>query len=280
MTRPVSDIDPAKATVDARRTRRRKLRNRPDPHPAVKAGEGEALAALERMPVNPGVMLEPADDGESWLYTPTHNDADLFEKQLAVALGSRSSAVIRTFMSDLRKLCGSAWDADLQRWKADETELNAALSMVADIKPRSTQEAALAAQMVAIHWMQMRLSAQALNNGGMILDRDAALASKLARTYTMQLDTLQALRGRAKGTRQTIRVRRESHHHQHMHWHRGDGENDGRPQATDGWELRAAKPAERPALPCPDEINGEVVPFPGDGQRSVSPSRRAKSRRP
>lgn len=278
MARPKSDIDPKRVNLEGTRKRGRKLRDRPEPLPSQKQGEVDALAKVKRMPVNPGVMLEPAEDG--WLYTPPHNDTNLWELEVAASLGTRSHSVVNVFLRDLRKLSGTAWDADLQRWKADETELNAALSMVADIKPRSTQEAALAAQMVAIHWMQMRLSAQALNNGGMILDRDAALASKLARTYTMQLDTLQALRGRAKGTRQTIRVRRESHHHQHMHWHRGDGENDGRPQATDGWELRAAKPAERPALPCPDEINGEVVPFPGDGQRSVSPSRRAKSRRP
>lgn len=265
MTRPVSDIDPAKATVDAKRTRKRKLRNRPDPHPAVKAGEAEALAALERMPVNPGVMLEPADDGEAWQYTPTHNDGDLFEKQLAVALGSRSSAVIRTFMSDLRKLCGSAWDADLQRWKADETELNAALGMVADWQPENTAQAALAAQLVAVHWLTMRLSAQALNNGGMIMEKDAALAGKLARTFAQLCETMQALKGNKSRASQSIKVTRESHHHQHIHVHREGGapvsedQSDAKP--IDGGELHsetAGRIADLREVPGENEA-GKVV---------------------
>lgn len=273
--RPSSDIDPAKATVDAKRKRRRKLRNRPDPHPAVKAGEAKALAALERMPINPGVMLEPASDDEDWHYTPLHNDGDLFEKQLAVALGSRSTAVIHTFMSDLRRLCGTAWDADLKRWKADETELNAALGMVADWQPENAAQAALAAQMVAVHWMTMRLSSQALNNGAMVMERDANQAGKLARTYAMLCETMQKLKGNKRTAKQSFSIKRESHHHQHIHVHREGGgeENVGQPQ-----EARAATIEGRASLQGPLQGNGAVVPFPsGEGQDCLPQARRRKS---
>lgn len=270
--RPSSDIDPAKVTVDSRRKRRRKLRNRPDPHPAAKAAEADTLATLERMPINPGVMLEAADDGEGWNYTPVHSDGDLFEKQLAVALGSRSLAVITTFMSDLRRLCGTAWDADQQRWKADETELNAALGMVADWQPENTAQAALAAQMVAVHWMTMRLSSQALNNGAMVMERDAALAGKLARTYAQLCETMQTLKGQKRTAKQSITVKRDSHHHQHIHVHREgaspvfDGQCHAKP--IDGEETEnepAGRIANLREVPGTDK-GGEVVPLASRGR--------------
>lgn len=217
MSRAPGDIDPANLNVDPARNRRRKKRDRPEPHQSVKAAEAKTLAKLKRMPASPGVMLEPTEQG--WCITSPHRDLDLWEKQIAEAFGSRSSSVSKVFMRQLRKLAGQSWDEDHQRWKADETELNAALAMVADVQPRNTQEAALAAQMVAIHWMQMRLSVQALNNGGMIMERDASLAGKLARTYAIQLDTLRSIRGGKPTVRQSIKVtktlRQEVHYHTH-----------------------------------------------------------------
>lgn len=267
MTRPNSDIDPAKATVDANRKRKRKLRNRPDPHPAVKAGEAKALAALERMPINPGVMLEPANDGEGWHYTPLHNDSDLFEKQLAVALGSRSSAVIQTFMADLRKLCGSAWDADLGRWKADETELNAALGMVVDWQPENAAQAALAAQMVAVHWMTMRLSSQALNNGAMVMERDAALAGKLARTYAQLCETMQTLKGKRKPIRQTIKVEKTLKQEVRYYDLRGGGAEDASSRVHERGEPRPARIIDQRSLVRREDESGVVVPMPSASRK-------------
>lgn len=272
--RPSSDIDPAKATVDPRRKRKRKLRDRPEPLPAIKDAEAETLAAIERMPINPGLTLEPASDGEGWVYTPIHSDLDLFEKQIAVALGSRSSSVITTFLSDLQRLCGEAWDSDLRRWKANETQLNAALAMVADWQPANTAQAALAAQAVAVHWMTMRLSSQALNRGNMVLEKDAALAAKLARTYSQLCLTMQALKGTSQTARQSISVKRDSHHHQHIHVHRDGGEekNLGQPH-----EPRAATIDGCTALPSPIEGSEAVVPFPGgEGQGGLQQTRRKR----
>lgn len=60
--------------------------------------------------------------------------------------------------------------------------------MVADAQPKTTAEAALVAQSVAVHLVTMRLAKQALNNGGMVMEREAALMGKLARTYTQQME--------------------------------------------------------------------------------------------
>lgn len=224
MARPCSNVDPANLNVDPKAKRKRPDRKRPDPLPSAKADEARARARAEKRPASPGVMLEPAGD-HSWRTVSPHNDPGLWELQIADAFGTRSQSVSRTFLRDLKHLCRQQWDEDLQRWKTDETEMNAALAMVADIRPRNTMEAALAAQMVAVHWMQLRLSQQALRNNH-VYEADAATAGKLARTFTMQMDSLRALRGRKKTSKQSITVRKELHQHVHYHHHRGDEEDD------------------------------------------------------
>lgn len=227
MSRARGDIDPAREVVSEKRNRRRKKRNRPDPNPINKEAEPDTLRALQSLPVPPGVMFEP--EGErGYLLTSPHNDLDLWEKQIAAAFGTRSTSVCRVFMGELKKLCRKDWDEAAGRWKRDETELNAALSMVNDWQPENTAQAALAAQMVAVHWMVMRLSAQALNNGHMVIETDANLAGKLSRTFAQLCETMQGLKGKSRTAKQSITVKRESHHHQHIHVHRdGGGEENG-----------------------------------------------------
>ena len=93
----------------------------------------------------------------------------------------------------------------------------AAVQVVRSVRPRNEAQACLAAQMVAVHLMQMKLSAQALNRGHPE-PRSCAIAGKLARTYAIQLETMAKLKG--KGTRQRITVRKTStHEHKHIHLH-------------------------------------------------------------
>lgn len=253
MARPSSDIDPANTTVDPKPKRRRKLRDRPAPLETVKADEKRARSRMMKRPANPGVMLEPK--GEGWMLTAPHSDLALWELQIGDAFGTRSIAVIQIFLRDLKRLAGQAWDEDLQRWKADETELNAALAMVADIRPSNSIEAALAAQMVAVHWMQMRLTRDALNRGGMIMEKEAALAGKMARTFTMQIEALRGIKGRKRSTTQKITVRKELHQHVHYHHDRGGEGIHGQPHATDANRARELR-----TLPSPDEER-RVVPI-------------------
>ena len=263
MSRPDSDIDPRKINVDRKRRRTRKDRRKPDPPANLKDGEAEAVERLMELPLNPGVMLEPRGGG--WKATAPHNDPDLWEAQLAVAFGSRSHALIGTFLHQLRALCPDDWDADLGRWKTNETEWNALLAMVADHQPENTAQAALAAQMAAVHLMQMRLSASALNNGGMVMEKEAALASKLARTFAMQCETMLLLKGKKLPARQTIKVEKTLRQEIHYHDHRpgGAGETGGQCEAKPGKVIEngtAGRIADLREVPGSNQT-GEVVPL-------------------
>jgi hypothetical protein len=250
---PRQDIDP-KAEILSIGSRRKEVRDRskPEPPAQLKAREAEASARAQRRPLSPGILYE--QEGEHFYATAPHNDTGLWELQIFDAFGTRSRSVVTTFLEQLRQLVPEVWVEEAQNWKPDETQLNAALAMVADIQPRNVIEAALAAQMVAVHWMQMRLSAQACNRFGQTgAAHDAALAGKLARTFAIQLETLAKLRGKQKASRQTIRVRKELHQHVHYHDHRGGMEIDGQPQ-----EPRAAPIAQGASLPSP-QSGGETM---------------------
>lgn len=255
------DIDPKAVNVAERKPRKRR-RVAPEPSAQLLAGKEKARKRALSRPLSPGVMFEPK--GQGYLITAPHSDLELWELQVADAFGTRSQSVMRTFLSQLKALVPTAWDETAGRWKPHETELNAALAMVADVKPRNVREAALASQMVAVHWMQMRLSAAALNNGGMVMEKDAALASKMARTFTMQLETFAAIRGRGRTVKQSIKVVKESHQHVHYHDNRGGKGNERQVHDSDG-----GPPAEITALPSPEQ-GGQVVRLPRrQGQAGV-----------
>lgn len=249
-------IDPGKVDV-ARPKRRRRKRNRPDPAPELRRWEKAAKKRASARPYPPNIMLEPAGfDEEVW--TAPHSDPDLWMLQLADAFGTRSSAVISTFLRQLEALCEPRhWDDVSHQWRLEETEFSAALAIVNSVKPRNEIEACLAAQMVAVHTMQIKTSARAIKFESDT--RTAVAAGKLARTFTQQIETLQALRGKRRTIRQSIKVSKELH--QHVHYHR-DEENDGQPHAPG-----ASPTAQRPALPGPDE---ERKPLP-------RPSRKRKA---
>lgn len=246
-------IDPAKLDVAAKPKRRRRRRNRPEPAAELRAWEKAAEKRALARPFPPGIMLEPAGfDEEHW--TSPHNDPDLWHLQLADAFGTRSRAVIVTFMNQLEALCGrNFWDEATHQWRLDENTYSAALAIVNSVKPRNEMEAALAAQMVAIHLLAMKAAAQALKYD--YDTRTAAAAGKLARTFTLQLEALRSLRGRKRTAHQAITVRKELH--QHVHYHRGEGESGGQPHGPP-----ATTADQCAALPGP-EPGGESVPLPG-----------------
>lgn len=210
-------------------------------------------------PYPPGIMLEPAGmEREEW--TAPHDDAGLWMLQLADAFGTRSSAVINTFLGQLEALCGNShYDDEARQWRLDENQFSAALALVNSVKPRNEMEAALAAQMVAVHLLTMKVAARAIQYD--YDTRTAAAAGKLARTFTLQMEALRSMRGRKRTTRQSITVRKELH--QHVHYHRGEGESEGQPH-----ERPAAIVDQCPALPSP-QPGGEAVPLPGDERKGA-----------
>lgn len=162
----------------------------------------------------------------------------------------------------------------MRQWPVGVADFNAALAWIASIEPRNPIEAATALQMLALHRMQMRLSRDAFNSGGMIIGREAALAGKLSQRFAMLNQSLRDGRGIRKPTsRQSIKVSRETHHHQHIHVHRGAEQKDGQPQGRCGAAIDQCA-----ALPGPDEA-WDSLPLPGDAKQASLPrSRRRKPR--
>lgn len=252
--------DPGKVDAAARPKRKRRYRKRPEPADELRNWEAEAeRRALER-PYPPGVMLEPAGhDEEHW--TSPHSDQSLWTLQLADAFGTRSQAVIATFMQQLEALCRpSHWDEEAKQWRLDENQFSGALAIVNSVKPANELEAALAAQMVAIHLLTMKVAARSLEYGDDT--RTAATAGKLARAFTDQLSALNGLRRSGRTAKQEITVRKELH--QHIHYHGGEGKIDGQPHE------RAETPTdERAALPS-SEPGGQALSLSGnEGKEAV-----------
>jgi hypothetical protein len=146
-----------------------------------------------------------------------------------------------------------------------------------------TKQAAMAAQMVAVHMMAMKTAARALEGLGADT-RTAALAAKLARTFTSQWEALMRHRGKRRTTRQTITVSHQkhvhNHHHQHLHQQGGGSEIEGQACAPSGRredeDGQISTDASCSALPGPN-APGDLVPMPcQQGEEPVQDTRRGK----
>jgi len=187
----------------------------------MEASAAKAIKRHQRRLLSPGVAVEVAKVGDTYVVASSHQDLLAWEAMVCDALGTRSDSTAKTFLFHLAGLCSQNWQPSEEsggEWCPDERELNMILNFVAGIKPKNEMEAALAAQMVAVHLMQMRLSSRALA-GGHIHAANAAMAGKLARTFVMQIEALSRLKGKRSTSKQTITVRQEKHVHNHQHVH-------------------------------------------------------------
>jgi hypothetical protein len=228
----------------------------------------EARERQKRRPASPGVAVESIDE-RRWTLGSPHREFEAWEVQICDAFGTRSGATYWTFLNQLAALCGQGWDEERRNWVPDETELNAALNIVNGIRPRNEIEAALAAQMVAVHFLQMKTTAYALRQTGLL--NFAAVAGKLARTFAMQCDSLSRLRG--KTGKQVIKVRYERHDHKHVHLREGGAENETQARAP-ARALTGRTAKTRPALQGPDETRDRVSGTGGEGKVSLPNARR------
>ena len=216
-------------------------------------------------------------DGQWWFDSPfADQDQNHWVALMFEAFGTRSQSIFRTFMYQLSELCSTEWNDAESAWHPAEDELVAAVQIVRSTKPRNEAEACLAAQMVAVHLMQTKLSIQALKSGWHE-PRTCAIAGKLARTYAMQLETMAKLKGR--GTRQHITVRKQSHHeHKHIHLHQGGGENGNQPHGPReerANQINASLECEgRTTLPRPDAPRDTVPVSSSEGEGTLPTARR------
>jgi hypothetical protein len=195
-------------------------RRRPkEPFPEMlRAFIDEARQRHRQRPASPGVNVEPVADGYR-LESP-HRDLEAWAVQICDSFGTRSYSTFSIFLDQLAQLCTLVRDKNGELVPS-ELELNAALNIVSGVRPRNEMEAALAAQMVAVHFMTMRVASQALHTNWTD-PRTTAIAGKLARTFAMQSDAMTRLKGRTG--KQTIRVRYERHDHRHVHVGEGGAE--------------------------------------------------------
>jgi hypothetical protein len=239
----------------------------------------EAKERLAARPFAPALLLEPVSDNEFEVCSP-HSDLAAWEVQMAAAFGTRSFATFETFIAQLRDLCDEAWDEGSRRWKPSEAQLNAAVNIINGSRPENELQAALAAQMVASHWMAMRLSSKALHYPGD--ERTASAASRVMRAFAQQAETLSKLQGKSTQSKQEITVRQEKHVHHHQHVHLGGGEQaiGGQPyepgRATEGG--RAGEPEGRSSLPSSDAA-GNVLPLSLDAGANALPIARRQGNR-
>jgi hypothetical protein len=249
---------------------------KPNMPPVLKELGEKAIRRHEQRSATPAFKVE-LSEGRWWFRSPFSSDADdhwtalMFE-----AFATRSQATFRTFMIQLADLCSTEWSKESEAWHPNEDELMAAVQVVRSVRPRNEAQACLAAQMVAVHLMQMKLSAQVLN-GGYPEPRSCAIAGKLARTYAMQLETMAKLKG--KGTRQRITVRKTStHEHKHIHLHQGDIENGDQPHGPRGAraaEIKAIGELEGGAALLGAHAAGSAMSVPGNqGEAAMPPPRR------
>ncbi len=218
--------------------RLRKAASKP-PMPAhLEAQAAQARARHERRHANPGVALEVEKITEvGYRLASPHSDTEAWQAMICDALGTRSEATALTFLHHLVRLCDQDWHPDDKdgggEWVPDECQLNMILNLVSGIRPKNEMQAALAAQMVAVHLMMMKVSERCLRSYGCSDPHLLSSASKLARTFAIQSETLAKLQGR-KTSRQKITVSYERHEHKHVHVHGGENENEGQPHAKDG----------------------------------------------
>jgi hypothetical protein len=250
----------------------------------------EAEKAKERhrkRHLSPGIAVEVEKvSRDGYRLASPHADQGAWIAMLCDALGTRSESTARVFAYQLTKLCSQRWhpsDDEEQggEWCPDQDELNLILNFVAGTKPRNEMEAALAAQMCAIHMLSMKTAAAAMEGWSVMDPRMAAITGKLARTFVMQTDAMAKLKGK-KTTRQKITVRYERHEHTYSHVRFEGGPHDfggrGHEPCGDGngGNNRAAPVIEhegRPALPGPD-APGNVVPMPRKQGKEAMPKAR------
>jgi hypothetical protein len=241
-----------------------------------------AKARHKKRHTQPGVIVELEKDAKRGqrLASP-HRDQDAWEAMICDSLGTRSVATAETFLRTLTKLCDEVWHSDGEgdgERVPDEMQLNMVLNMVGSIKPRNEMEAALAAQMVAVHLMTMKTAEAALSSGWGTDPRFASITGKLARTFAIQMDTLKRGRGERRNSKQTIIVRQERHvhHHQHVHVQQQGGGSDDGPQ-TPCNDARAVELCASSEVPS-NRQDGGALPRPsGEGLEGL-PHARSKGR--
>ena len=143
-----------------------------------------AAKQLERRKsLNPSIKID--SDG---VLDVDHKDREIGYLSLMESCGTASTKFLGPLLSQLANATGKGQDIN-------EGQLNFALSVIADIKPKDQLEAMLAAQMACVHIASMTF-ARRMNHTDTIPQQDSAekAYNKLLRTFTSQMEALRKYR--------------------------------------------------------------------------------------
>lgn len=186
---------------------------------------------------------------------------------IAEALGTRNRSVIKYSLDALSALCANRWNGPEEAWEVVPHELNTALAIMAACEVENEAQAAIAMQMVGLHFSGMKMAAQSGRYSWRADERSAATQARIARTMASLQETLARLQGRLKprAVNQTIQVIYLDQRQQTAVVG-GEGISGGQGQTAkvnNGYSIDgAAIPSGCAALPSPCPDNGATVPLP------------------
>jgi hypothetical protein len=264
---------------------KRKKLNPPVSEPSAKPYEptdqdrAAAKAHLARRAARtlaPRVKLEPLPSGGVCI-EPDHPMRALWAMALQQVFGTISTDFAGMMLGELADAVTTDRDT------IDEKTLNGSLGALHGINPGDEVEAMLAAQMVATHLAAMECLRWARAPGQTFEGRDMNLrhATKLTRTYTMQVESLK--RYRSKGEQRVV----VQHQHVNVTADQAAVQVNGTPPVPRG-EGAASKPEEQShapeaprsvtfepgaPMPCPDSAR-DAMPAAGSERESPLPDAR------
>jgi hypothetical protein len=167
-------------------------------------------------------QLDITGDWQSWSFGSPYREEDLdhWQALLFEAFGTRSISTASVFLRQLSNLVGNGWNPDEQAWRPHLEELNTAIGIVASTQPENEMQAAMAAQMVALHFTAMAL-ARRCGQTGYPDERTAATLARVSKAYGGLARTMAQLQGKA------TRHEQHFHYHDERHVHLGGGPNSG-----------------------------------------------------
>jgi hypothetical protein len=202
----------------------------------LEAAKGLLARRAARTPV-PRVKLEPLPGGGAYI-GPDHPMPALWAMALQQVFGTVSLDFAALMLGELSDA------ATIDRDTVDEKTANGILGALHGINPQDEVEAMLASQMVATHLAAMRCLRRAQAPGQTFEGRDMNLrhATKLSRTYTMQVESLK--RYRSKGEQRVV----VQHQHVNVTAEQAAVQINGTPPAPQGAGV-VSKPEEQPHGP-------------------------------
>ncbi|WP_298020744.1 hypothetical protein [uncultured Parasphingopyxis sp.] len=237
----------------------------------------EAVRRHRKRPVVLDAIMERSSSTSRHAVRSPYSDDDTWWAMLADAFGTNSSQTAHVFLDQLQALCREFWDEEEGKLVPNSDQLSFAITFIQSIKPRNPMEAALAAQMVAVHFATIPNAEWAIRGA----ERNAATLARLSKTYAIQMDTLRKMRSKGRKSKQTIKVVQEKHVHHHQHVHiEGEGQDFGGQSHAQRSEERMPKldgSGPRLASVRSENAQGDGLPIPGDeGAAAMPDARREK----